>query len=114
MGSALNRFVPANLALLARQLFTKLVQLFVFLFVTRHELFVPLAGIPEIESEVNRGTKGITQQPSLAVVRVDPEEPGPSTTRAIGFLEYFFTTRLDIVLPEGYKHKAHTSPSSPL
>jgi len=60
------------------------------LLVDCHELFIGFAGIPEIESEVNRKTKGIAQKSGLAVVRIAPEEPGPVTGRTIGFLESFF------------------------
>jgi hypothetical protein len=67
--------------------------------VVSQEFFVYLAGMPEIESEVNLGTKGITQETSLAVVRITPEQPGPVTIRAVGFLESFLTARLDIELP---------------
>src|SRR5256885_909887 len=85
------------------------VQHLVPVFVGGHELFVGFLRIPEIESKVNRRTNGITQKTSLAVVRVAPEEPSPVTRRAIGVLESFFTTRLDFVLPEGYKHRCPVS-----
>src|SRR5260370_1530223 len=104
-------FVPTDSVLLARYLCPRRVQHFVYVFVGGHERFVSFPGIPEIDGEVNRRAKGITQKTSLAVVRIAPEKLGPVTRRAIGVLEPFLATRLDFELPERYTHRCPISRS---
>src|SRR5207302_11317459 len=107
--STSHRLVPAIPPLVARSFLTQRVTRLVFVLVRRHEFLISLVRIPETERAVNRRTKGIMQESCLAVVRVAPEELDPAAGRAIGFLEPFFTARLDFVLPERYKHRGPIS-----
>ena len=105
----LNEFVPTKPPLIVRQLFTGSVEDRVLFLAGCHELFVRFAGTPEIESEVSPRTKRIPHQPRLIAVGVALEQPYPVTVRAVGVLESFFTTRLDFLLPQRYKHRGPIS-----
>jgi hypothetical protein len=69
------------------------------------KVFVRTPRIPEIERYIGTGAGEFAQEASLAVVRVAAEELRPIPIRAMDSFKATLKAWLDIVLPEGYKHR---------
>jgi hypothetical protein len=69
------------------------------------KVFVRIPRIPEIKRHIDTGTGKFAQEASLAVVRVAAEELRPIPIRAMDSFKATLKAWLDIVLPEGYKHR---------
>ena len=69
------------------------------------KLFKRFFGIPVVQGEVAARAGNIPQEARLPIVRIRLKQPSPVATGPIDCYKPFFTTGLDFVLPEDYKHK---------
>src|SRR6266849_1512203 len=102
-------FVAAEVAFGNRKAFATLVQSSEFPVRALFESSVSLSRIPEVHRDVDARAKGVAQQPSLLVVQVAAKQPCPVAGRAVYRFKPLSASRLDIELPEDYKHKGPVS-----
>src|SRR6266446_2578708 len=101
--------VAAEVALGNHKVFATLVQSSEFPARALFESSVSLPRIPEVHRDADARAKGVTQQSSLLVVRVAAKQPRPVAGRAVYSFKPLFASRLDIELPEDYKHRGPIS-----